>query len=412
MEDSLKNCNKENIILKRVVIYICFIVIMLTTSIGIITYRAYSKINLNYSAYINNRLIGYVDNKKDFKESIKSIANGLVDQYPTINIKKYKLSFKKVNKSETTITNDVEVKKNALKSLEGTVNTNRLIINGIEFGYISSEEEKKSALNSLVGKYLKDINVDKDNVLSVNINGSIELKKETVNISSLDPLEIIVERLYETNKGDKPILNIDITLNETVKEAIMPKTTILSTNEIYLGQSKNQEGLPGEKEVLKEVTYSNGKKLNEKNISEKVIVEPKDNIVYKGVKDPIAGGVAFLENPSRGSITSNYGTRWGKVHKGIDIAGNIGDPIKAALDGKVIEAYYSSSYGNVITIEHGNGIQTLYAHCSKLLAKEGQDVKRGDIIAKIGNTGRSTGPHLHFELKVNGSAINPIKYID
>ncbi|SHI26772.1 G5 domain-containing protein [Clostridium intestinale DSM 6191] len=412
MEDSLKNCNKENIILKRVVIYICFIVIMLTTSIGIITYRAYSKINLNYSAYINNRLIGYVDNKKDFKESIKSIANGLVDQYPTINIKKYKLSFKKVNKSETTITNDIEVKKNALKSLEGTVNTNRLIINGIEFGYISSEEEKKSALNSLVGKYLKDINVDKDNVLSVNINGSIELKKETVNISSLDPLEIIVERLYETNKGDKPILNIDITLNETVKEAIMPKTTILSTNEIYLGQSKNQEGLPGEKEVLKEVIYSNGKKLNEKNISEKVIVEPKDNIVYKGVKDPIAGGVAFLENPSRGSITSNYGARWGKVHKGIDIAGNIGDPIKAALDGKVIEAYYSSSYGNVITIEHGNGIQTLYAHCSKLLAKEGQEVKRGDIIAKIGNTGRSTGPHLHFELKVNGSAINPIKYID
>ncbi|WP_073021315.1 peptidoglycan DD-metalloendopeptidase family protein [Clostridium intestinale] len=385
---------------------------MLTTSIGIITYRAYSKINLNYSAYINNRLIGYVDNKKDFKESIKSIANGLVDQYPTINIKKYKLSFKKVNKSETTITNDIEVKKNALKSLEGTVNTNRLIINGIEFGYISSEEEKKSALNSLVGKYLKDINVDKDNVLSVNINGSIELKKETVNISSLDPLEIIVERLYETNKGDKPILNIDITLNETVKEAIMPKTTILSTNEIYLGQSKNQEGLPGEKEVLKEVIYSNGKKLNEKNISEKVIVEPKDNIVYKGVKDPIAGGVAFLENPSRGSITSNYGARWGKVHKGIDIAGNIGDPIKAALDGKVIEAYYSSSYGNVITIEHGNGIQTLYAHCSKLLAKEGQEVKRGDIIAKIGNTGRSTGPHLHFELKVNGSAINPIKYID
>ncbi len=412
MEDSLKNCNKENIILKRVVIYICFIVIMLTTSIGIITYRAYSKNNLNYSAYINNRLIGYVDSKKDFKESIKSIANGLVDQYPSINIKKYKLSFKKVKKSETTITNDIEVKKNALKSLEGTVNTNRLIINGIEFGYISSEEEKKSALNSLVGKYLKDINVDKDNVLSVNINGSIELKKETINISSLDPLEIIVERLYETNKGDKPILNIDITLNETFKETIMPKTTILSTNEIYLGQSKNQEGLPGEKEVLKEVTYSNGKKLNEKNISEKVIVEPKDNIVYKGVKDPIAGGVAFLENPSRGSITSNYGARWGKVHKGIDIAGNIGDPIKAALDGKVIEAYYSSSYGNVITIEHGNGIQTLYAHCSKLLAKEGQEVKRGDIIAKIGNTGRSTGPHLHFELKVNGSAINPIKYID
>ena len=84
MEDSLKNCNKENIILKRVVIYICFIVIMLTTSIGIITYRAYSKNNLNYSAYINNRLIGYVDNKKDFKESIKSITNGLVDQYKKI----------------------------------------------------------------------------------------------------------------------------------------------------------------------------------------------------------------------------------------------------------------------------------------------------------------------------------------
>lgn len=412
MEDSLKNCNKENIILKKVLIHICFIIIMLTTSIGIITYRVYSKNNLNYSVYVNDRLIGYVDNKRELKDFIKNISNELIGQYQNINIKKYKLSFKKVKKSEAAVTSKIEIRRNVLKSLEGTVNANNLIINDIGFGYISSEEEKKNVLSSLTENYLKDINVDKDKVTSVNVIGSIVLKNEIVNISSLEPTEVIVERLYETNKGDKPILNIDITLNETFKEDIIPKTTITSTNDIYLGQSKNQQGVPGQKEVLKEVTYSNGKKVNEKNISEKVISEPQDNIVYKGIKDPIAGGVAFLENPSRGSITSNYGARWGKLHKGIDIAGNIGDPIKASLDGKVVEAYYSSSYGNVITIDHGNGIQTLYAHCSKLLAKVGQEVKSGDIIAKVGNTGRSTGPHLHFELRVNGDAINPIKYID
>lgn len=113
-------------------------------------------------------------------------------------------------------------------------------------------------------------------------------------------------------------------------------------------------------------------------------------------------------------ISSYYGPRWGRVHRGLDITGaNIyGATISAAESGTVILAQYGhSSYGHYVIIDHGGGIATLYAHCSQLLVSAGQTVSRGDAIAKVGNTGNSTGPHLHFEVRVGGERINPLPYL-
>lgn len=119
-----------------------------------------------------------------------------------------------------------------------------------------------------------------------------------------------------------------------------------------------------------------------------------------------------MPTPSR-VITSNFGARWGRQHKGLDIKVYIGDTIRAAFNGKVrIVRYESGGYGKYIVIRHNNGLETIYGHLSKQLVKENEEVKAGDVIGLGGNTGRSTGSHLHFETRLCGVALNPALMFD
>lgn len=117
--------------------------------------------------------------------------------------------------------------------------------------------------------------------------------------------------------------------------------------------------------------------------------------------------------PSRGAITSGFGLRrhpvWGimHVHTGVDIASLWGSPVLAASDGRVIYAGWFGGYGKIVVIDHGQGISTLYGHLSKWLVPSGDEVHRGQVIARVGNTGFSTGPHIHFEIRINGTPIDP-----
>ena len=171
------------------------------------------------------------------------------------------------------------------------------------------------------------------------------------------------------------------------------------------------KGSPGKAVIDKQIAYVNGIKNSEKTIKENVTIPAIDTIVYHGVKNPIADGVPFLQRPSRGIITSNYGRRYGATHHGIDSAACYGSNIGAALDGVVNETGYNSVYGYYVKVNHGGGIETLYGHSSKILVQKGDVIKKGDTIALVGSTGNSTGPHIHFELRTNGVAINPAKYI-
>jgi hypothetical protein len=121
--------------------------------------------------------------------------------------------------------------------------------------------------------------------------------------------------------------------------------------------------------------------------------------------------------PAGGFLTSRYGWRrnpfgfrWSH-HSGIDLAGTPGDPIYAAAPGTVVHADWSGGYGKAVEIDHGFGITTIYAHCSQLLVSAGDLVQSGDRIATIGTTGRSTGPHLHFEVRLDGNAVDPLDYL-
>ncbi len=118
--------------------------------------------------------------------------------------------------------------------------------------------------------------------------------------------------------------------------------------------------------------------------------------------------------PTTGEVTSPYGLRWGGTdfHPGIDIANDMGTPIVATADGVVEYAGWNSGgYGNMVDINHGNGIMTRYGHASQVVVSTGQQVKRGQLIAYMGSTGFSTGPHVHYEVHVNGNRVNPISYL-
>jgi hypothetical protein len=114
--------------------------------------------------------------------------------------------------------------------------------------------------------------------------------------------------------------------------------------------------------------------------------------------------------PTTGVFTSGFGWRWGRMHRGIDLANNVGTPIKAARTGRVVfSGWHDGGYGYLVTLQHPDGSRTLYAHNSRLMVRSGQDVRQGTVIALMGSTGRSTGPHLHFEIHPPGAgAVDPL----
>ncbi len=119
----------------------------------------------------------------------------------------------------------------------------------------------------------------------------------------------------------------------------------------------------------------------------------------------------ILSKPISGIVTYRFGPRWGRTHKGIDIAANTGTPIHPCSDGTVTFTGWYGGYGNLIIVDHGNGVQTYYGHCSKICVSTGQEVTRDTIIGLVGSTGNSTGPHLHLEILKDGVVQNPQNYL-
>ncbi|MCW2666619.1 MAG: Peptidase, partial [Frankiales bacterium] len=114
--------------------------------------------------------------------------------------------------------------------------------------------------------------------------------------------------------------------------------------------------------------------------------------------------------PAVGGLTSRYGPRWGRMHKGLDFGAAYGSSIRAVRSGQVISSGYDGGYGNLVLIEHADGVVTAYAHMSRIVVRGGY-VSAGQVIGRVGSTGHSTGPHLHFEVRVGGRQINPLPWL-
>jgi murein DD-endopeptidase MepM/ murein hydrolase activator NlpD len=127
-----------------------------------------------------------------------------------------------------------------------------------------------------------------------------------------------------------------------------------------------------------------------------------------GGGQPSAAGLIW---PCDGVVVSGFGMRWGRLHEGIDIGCAYGTPNRAAAAGTVIHSGWLGGYGNLVVVDHGNGLSTAYAHASALLVGVGQTVSQGETVSLVGSTGNSSGPHLHFEVRVDGVAVDPLFYL-
>ena len=284
----------------------------------------------------------------------------------------------------------------------------KVTLSGQEIGYVDNEAELEERIQQEIidmeGKNIDFVSLDnmpnyefklvsrnqetneeeimlalKENARIMYKYYAVILNEETVGlVDNMDEAEQAINQIKEEHKNDDVNLELSVTENytENIEEINLETVQVAQTQ-----------------------------------VEEKVAVLIEQD---QKSKMPSINGILLAATPVQGSITSRFGAissiRSG-AHTGTDICCPIGTQIKAVADGTVTFAQKSGPYGNLIKISHGNGVETWYAHCKELYATVGQKVNAGDVIAAVGMTGNTTGPHLHLEIRVDGTAINPQQYL-
>lgn len=423
---------------------------------------------LNYcTAYeysYNGQKLGLVKEKDDVLQ-ITDLVQGALTEEKNMKIvidAKDDITFdRKLALDESQIDNSEQVLKRLTYMGDLKVKATGIYVDGKKIGAVQDRKTAEKALKDVADKYTKQ--GDNTKVESVRFLEKVDIKtantdledlhseeemvdllctsgeKETVHkVVAGDTLHSIAKKydvwedqLMEDNKGinskklevgsniivkqQAPVLTYEVVEKITYDKVIEHKVEEQKSADIYEGMTETQQaGSDGLSEITARVTLQNGKKVEEEDLVTTVKEEPVTEVVLVGTKErpPTVGSGKYIW-PLKDSFTqsSGFGSRWGRQHKGIDLAVSVGTTVYAADGGTVVEAQYSGSYGNVVMIDHQNGQETRYAHNSKLLVKKGDKVYQGQPIAKSGNTGRSTGPHVHFEIRFNGEPRNPLNYL-
>lgn len=219
--------------------------------------------------------------------------------------------------------------------------------------------------------------------------------------------DICVEQLKASDYA-----NVVSVVNATTIKTVPYETHTENDATMFVGETVTvTEGTNGNMQITEETVYKNGEEKSVRIASEKITAQPIARVVKVGTKykKVLESGLTY---PLKGVLSSPFGNRWGSVHEGIDIAVEEGTPVKAAECGTVTRVSENAGgYGKLIQIDHGYGVETVYAHLNEIKVTEGQSVSADTVIGLSGNTGRSTGPHLHFEIVENGAPLDPLKYL-
>lgn len=284
----------------------------------------------------------------------------------------------------------------------------KVSISGQEIGYAKSKNVEENIKENILQNTSKNIDT-----IDIKETPTYELKLVSRTTETND--EKISEKLEESTKVtykyyDIALNNQTVQSVNTMEEAEELINQIKENNEEELSLSIIEKYTQNEQEIS-----TTEIEIAKTDIQEKIEVK-KAQIAEQARIDamPDVNGIKLATRPVTGTITSRYGESSrlrSSAHTGLDIAASTGTPIKVVSDGTVTFAGNGRSYGNLVKISHGNGVETWYAHASKIYVKQGQQVKAEDVIAAVGSTGNSTGPHLHFEIRINGNVVNPQNYL-
>lgn len=270
---------------------------------------------------------------------------------------------------------------------------------------VTQEQETEQIYEVQSGDTLSEI--AEDNGMSVDdlisMNELLENENSTIRVG--DELTISVP---------EPKLSVTREEESYYEEDYDADVQYVDNDDWYTDQTEViQQPSSGHRKVVAMVSYDNDSVVATDIIKEEVTIEAVPKIIERGTKTP----PTFIRPVSGGTISSGFGAREAPkagastYHEGIDFAVPVGTAVMASSGGVVTRAGWASGYGLVVYIQHENGVETRYGHLSKLLVSVGETVTQGEKIALSGNTGNSTGAHLHFEIRINGTAVNPLKYL-
>ncbi len=279
---------------------------------------------------------------------------------------------------------------------------------GEKIGYINNLNEFKSEVEEQI------INKDEKNVAYTSFINEPKYEPKLITRTSdvnnneeiLDELKqnniVTTYKYYEVSLNDETKAYVD-TLDDATKIVDEIKEEF-DTENLELNLKINEE-------YTQDIAKINTDSFQKASITVENAVE---EIKEENEAIAVINNVKLSVLPVSGRISSRYGessSRRRSTHTGLDIACSMGTDIKVVSKGTITFAGRAGSYGNLVKVDHGNGIETWYGHCSKIYSNVGDEVKAGDVIAAVGSTGNSTGPHLHFEIRINGATVNPQKYV-
>lgn len=393
------NFVKKNKILAR------FTAFVLVASIALVVSVVSCGITLGYNVKYSGKTVAVIGQTSVYDSAKEKVV-------ASVNSEKCAKQLVKPEFSLTITTNDNLCNENKLADIiientDGITFSTALTVNGDVVAYGERAEMEKLMNDALCKYYVKGADNTSAFVDEVNVTEGYCL---TSDIKSNEELTALVAGLKVK------------TVSTITKETAVKFTTkTVYTNKQERGYEKVEtdgvKGLATQTTVIESV---NGKPTIKTVVAREVVKEPVQKVVVKGTAPVMATATTKSNAKSAGYIrpmrkgdVKKVSAYWGdgRGHKGIDLAGDVGAPIFAAKAGKVVSSGWDGAYGYAVVIDHGNGYKTRYAHASALCVKKGETVTQGQQIAKVGNTGRSTGPHLHFEILKNGNQINPAPYI-
>ncbi|HEX2944738.1 MAG TPA: peptidoglycan DD-metalloendopeptidase family protein [Clostridia bacterium] len=248
-------------------------------------------------------------------------------------------------------------------------------------------------------------------------NKSLRQNLNELYSTNTEQRQLIEEKSGEIDKLKKDSASFSEIVNDKIEQFTEQYNKITDD---YISNQKTKSSRSGERT---ETSFTNDMGVLKDTLDSLSSVYSRTGLPVADLSAAEAKISSFMETvptlwPAFGHITDEFGyrkdpfTRRTKYHEGIDIGSDYGNSIKAAAGGTVTFAQYTRGTGRTVIINHGRGISTVYGHASKILVKEGQKVSKGDVIARVGSSGRSTGPHLHFQVMLYGTPVNPLPYLD